>query len=188
MSLVYKSLSVSCFNRQLQLWVIQHGSLGSIPLSSWLGQMLRVTSKVVEGASRWGKQKCFTDQDWSLQLKNVAAWKRCHLWLNHMNICGLQHFASVWKDILVSLKGVTTKPMFCEFMGGIFCEWNWDKITYKTHKNTQSQSNTIAHTQYTQTGGDCMRKWEGFASRVKTKQGWGLGLADCFLKCKGANV
>ena len=99
--------------------------------------------------------------------------KGYHLWHNRMNICGLQHFASVWKDILVSFRGVTTKPLFCMYMGGIFSEWNWDKIMHKTHKNTQSQSNTIVHTQYTQRG-PCMRKWVVFPLQSWTQNQTGL--------------
>lgn len=55
MSLVYKGLSVSCFNRQLQPKVTQHGPPGRAPptpkclVSSRPRQMLRVTGKVVVG-------------------------------------------------------------------------------------------------------------------------------------------
>lgn len=52
-------VSASCFKRQLHPCVTQHGSLGRVPLSSWPGQMLRVTSKVVEGAVGGKKKKCF---------------------------------------------------------------------------------------------------------------------------------
>lgn len=64
-----------------------------------------------------------------------------------------------------------------------------NQILHKTHKKLASQkSNTKVHTRSTYRGGLCARKWEGFTSGVKTKQGRGLGLADCFLKCKGVNV
>lgn len=118
-----------------------------------------------------------TDSE-AFSLKAEAEWKGCHLWHDRTNVCGLRHFASVWKEILVSLRGLPRSPCFHKCMGGIFCAQN-------------TQSNTIAHT-HTHTVHTehevCVRKWEGFTSRVKTKQGRGLGLPDCFLKCKGANV
>lgn len=167
MSLVYKSLSVSCFNRQLPLWVTQHGSLGSIPLSSWLGQMLRVTGKVVEGASRWGKQKCFTNQDWSLQL---AVWRGCHLWHNHMNICGLQHFASVWKDILVSLRGLPQSPRFVNTW--VAFSVSETEIRLCT-KHTKTRSHNSAHTVHTE--GGLHEEMRGFRLQSQNQRGSGSG-------------
>lgn len=103
MSLVYKSLSVSCFNGQLQLWVSEHGSLGRDPLCSRPLQMLRVTGEVVEGASHWvgGESGIET----GIRFRTAAVWKSCHLWHDRMDICGLRHFAVVWKEIWLSLKG-----------------------------------------------------------------------------------
>lgn len=139
--------------------------------------MLRVTSEVVEGASHWGKQKYFLNQDWSLQFSAVAVWKGCHLRHNHMNICGLQHFASVWKEILVSLRGLPQSPCFVN----TWVAFSVSEIEIKLW-TYRSASNTIAHTRYTHRG-PCMRKWFHLQNQ---NQGWGLG--DCFLKYEGANV
>lgn len=64
-------VSASCFKRQLHLCVTQHGSLGRVPLSSWPGQMLRVTSKVVERAVG-GKKRNVLGTETSLQIKTTA--------------------------------------------------------------------------------------------------------------------
>lgn len=79
-----------------------------------------------------------TDSE-AFSLKAEAEWKGCHLWHDRTNVCGLRHFASVWKEILVSLRGLPRSPCFHKCMGGIFCAQN-------------TQSNTIAHThtRYTQ--------------------------------------
>lgn len=185
MSLVYKGLSVSCFNGQLQLWVTQHGSLGSVPLSSWPGQMLRVTSKVVEQASHWGKQKCFSNQDWSLQFRTAAVWKSCHLWHNHMNICGFQHFASVWKEIFVSLRRLPQSPCFVNTWVAFSVSETEIRLCTK-HTKTK----LCTHSSHTWEGG-LHEEMSRFHPQSQNQTGLGSGvwgLADCFLNCKGANV
>lgn len=149
---------------------------GVFPLSSWPGQMLRVTSKVVERASHWGKQKCFSNQDWSLQFRAAAVWKGCHLWHNHTNICGLQHFASVWKGIFVSLRRLPQIPCFVNTWVAFSVSETEIRLCIKHTENIVALKHNCAHTVHKHRGGPCMRKWVGFTPRVKTKQGRGLGV------------
>lgn len=167
MSLAYKSLSVSCFNGQLQLWVSEHGSLGRDPLCSRLLQMLRVTGEVVEGASHWvgGESGIET----GIRFQTAAVWKSCHLWHDRMDICGLRHFAVVWKEIWLSLKGEPQgNPVF------FFSKthgWHFE-IEKSFCMNTRKLAITDDD--------------EHVASNVKTKQVevWDI----VFLSVKGANL
>lgn len=185
MSLVYKGLSVSCFNRQLQLWVTIHSPSGERSPQLLAGTDAQGHQQGGRGSLPLGEKRNVLGIETSLQLKTTAVWKGCHLWHNHMNICGLRHFAPVWKEILVSSKGLPHSPRFVNtwvaFSGSETEIRLWTKHTQLAITGKHNRA-------HTHRGGLCVRKWEGFTSRVKTKQGWGLSPADCFLKCKGANI
>lgn len=102
-----------------------------------------------------------------------------------MNICGIWHFAPVWKESLVSSKGLPQSLRFVNTWVAFSVSETEMRLRAKHTKLAVKHNH--AHIECCG-GGGCMRKWEGFTSTVKTKQVWSLGLADCFLKCKGANV
>lgn len=86
-----------------------------------------------------------------------------------MNVCGLRHFASVWKEILVSLRGLPRSPCFHKCMGGIFCAQN-------------TQSNTIAHTHThgTHRARGVHEEMRGFHLQSENQTGSGSGTARLF--------
>ena len=64
-------------------------------------------------------------------------WKGCHLWHNHTHICGLQHFASVWKGIFVSLRQLPQSPCFVNTWVAFSVSVTEIRLCRK-HKNTHS--------------------------------------------------
>lgn len=69
-----------------------------------------------------------------------------------MNICGLQHFASVWKEILVSLRRLPQSPHIVN----TWLVFSLSEIEIRLcikHTKKHSHSETQMCTQYTHGGG-----------------------------------
>lgn len=171
MSLVYKSLSVSCFNRQLQLWVTQHGSLGRDPLSPRPVQMLRVTGEVGEGASHWvwgGGNKMFQELRQAFSFKPQLYEKAA--------ICGMTTWIFVGSDTLLPSgkrfyfhqRGNHRARVFFKHMGGILYEWNWNTIMHEMQETLHAHEH---------------QEMRAFHLQSQNQPGWGLG--HCFLKSNG---
>lgn len=107
-----------------------------------------------------GETKCFRNWDkhsvsncGSMKRLPSVAWPHGYLWAP--TLC-----SRLERDFTF-FKGVTTEPVlfFFKHMGGIFYEWNWNKIMHE-HVKPCNYRHTCAHT----------REYEHVISEVKTKQ------------------